>query len=496
MSHQPQQQTLDEMAAEMALSMDLGTGKVIKSSAFPGTLAKGGAAGDLPTGRGGAAGAEGGFTPQAGGQVIDAHVSGGDAAKAFGGGAPNADQMAALLKAGALTGDQVTNASGRQGSPSKTTDDVTNEPKGELGGGAGEGGNLETSADGKTRKRQSGKTGISGGPGDGGQPGEPGLPQQADGATRSRKKGKVGLSKAELGEQIAKAQENLAAAIDLYKAMDEDDDDDEDEVEKGGELEVYEDELIKSLDLLENIAAGTQTQIAADRAEELAKGLEAGTLSAEQMIEFADLMKAAAEADDDDPLVKGGDIDDDDGDDDDIYEVDGDPLHKSYVERLEENPEMAEGFDASPFLRTFAHHQASEIDSLHKSLAAQRDQARQVNVQLAKSLKVMARANVQSQRMIKSLADRLETVENQPLPRVGGAPSAAPLQKSLPNEVGQGVDLSFEQIGDTIVEMAMRGDRAPCGEGLQKSMAEFESTGHISPALYKDVVAWRSQNRR
>jgi hypothetical protein len=474
------QLSLDEMAAQMAENMNLGTsggGPIVKSGAFE----KGGGLGDMPGSRAGSSGAEGGFTPQAGGKVIDA------AAK--GEGAPSAAEL--VSKAGAYTGAKTTMEPGRQGDKPKVIDDTTREPKGEVGGGSGEGGNLGTSGDEGIRGRKSGKIGIAGGEG-GGQPGEPGLPQGADESTRGRKSGKVGINKSVLIAEIAKAQNNLNQLLSLAKADVEievgDDDDDDDEAEKGKTCksdadEVGADELVKALDILENIGEGVAVPAPQERSAALAKGLSDGTLTSEEMVELADLMKASVE---DDDLNKGGEDEDED-------------LNKSFQEQWGSDPENQEDYDASPFLERFGQQTAAGLDqvqeSLSKSLQAQQVERRAFNTQLAKSLKFMAQRNLHQENLIKSLQHRLSQVENTPLPRAGVSGVSA-LNKSMDGEVGAGQQLDFEVIGDTLVDMSMTMEKSPCGEDLRRAMASFETTGDLSKSLYRDVVKFRSENQR
>jgi hypothetical protein len=471
------QLSLDEMAAQMAENMDLGQG-------MGRPIMKSGAHGDMPSARPGRSGAEGGFTPEAGGQVIDA------AAKAEG--APGPAEMVA--KAGAYTGTQTTKEPGRQGDKPKVTDDVTTEPKGEVGGGSGEGGNLSTSGDEGTRGRKPGKVGIEGGGGEG-QPGEPGLPQGQDQATRGRKPGKVGINKSELMAEIAKAQTNLNQLLELAKADVEIEvgDDDDDEAEKGrtcksDDQEVDADELIKALDVLENVGQGLQAPAPQERSAELAKGLADGTLSSEEMVELADLMKAQAEEPDTDPLVKG-----------DADPEPEEPVDKSFQEQFAADPENQDDYNASPFLERFGQQTAAGLDQvqerLSKSLADQQAERRAFNTQLAKSLKFMAQRDVNQERLIKSLQSRLTQVEQTPLPRAG-ATGAQALSKGLDGEVGAGQQLGFEAIGDTLVSMSMTMEKAPCGEDLRRAMAEFEGSGNLSKSLYRDVVKFRHENQR
>lgn len=427
------QLSLDDEAAQMAERL-MGP---------DGRLSKGGAAGDMPVGRGGTMGAEGGFTPQAGGQVIDAQ-----AAKAM----QVDDQMD---KAGAYTGSQVTNEPGRQGMQPQTGDDVTSEPKGETGGGAGDGGNLAQGGDDKTRQRKAGKVG---GMGDGGAEAGKNLAEDEDDKTRKRKSGKVGMAKGG--------------------------DTDEDEMEEScAKSEFNADELIKSLQTLEAVAQGSSVPAPAERREVLAEKLADGTLSKSEMAELSDLMKADQFA----------------ADQMDEAEAE-DELNKSYQEVFSDDPELSEGYEVSPFLERYGQMTAAALDqvqsSLAKSLESHRDHTSAFNAQLAKSLMGMAQLAQSQDVMIKSLVERIDTIEQQPVPRRGVTSQSQILNKSMGgSEVGVSDQLTKSQVADTLEQMAIRGVmNTASGHRIDHAMAMLEQpSGQITKSLYNDVLAWRQQ---
>jgi len=450
------QMSFDDAAADLAATMN-----------FPGSgapLAKGGAAGDMPEGQ---VGAEGGFTGDAGGQVITTNVQG------------------AVNKSG-KTGAAMTSEPGAQNADRRTGAQMTSEPGSETGGGAGSGGNLSQDGDAAMRARKPGQVGVSGGSTGGGN-----LSENEDAAMRGRKDGKVGISKAEAAAMgLSKAQYDMLAERGLIKGCttksddaDMDDETDEDETEKGG---VSANDLMKSLSTLEAVAAGSAIPTTEDRRAELAKGLEAGTLTQDEMVELADLMKAAV-GDIDDPLDKSLDVDDRE-----LEELE--ELDKSFQEQWAE-AEADEGtYDVSPFLERVHQQTAAALDqiqsNLQKSIMAQGKNQTQFNIHLAKSLQGMARLAQGQEELIKSLAERLEVVENQPLPRRGAANvgQARVLQKSIPNEAGTVDQLSRGQILDALEDMALKSDNAPCGEQLTRAMALFESSGQLSKSLYQDIT--------
>jgi hypothetical protein len=479
MADKENQLSLDDQAAQMAASMNFaGAGA---------PLEKGGAAGDMPTGQGSA---EGGFAQDAGGQVITAGVEG------------------AVSKSG-QTGPDVTNEPTAQNQMPQTGDKTTKEPKADAGGGAGDGGNLSQNADEATRARKPGHVGVSGGSTGGG------MPENQDDYLRGRKAGKVGISKAEAFDMgLTKAQYEALAEKGLVKADANNNEEEEEEEEEGAEKgkgkacksEITENDLMKSLETLEAVAAGSAIPTTEDRRMELAKGLEAGTLTQGEMVELADLMKSAtgaieepdADVDPEDLLLKSDpefELDDD-------ADVPLDDLNKSFQEQFADAEEEPGTYDASPFLERLHQQTAAALDqiqgNLQKSMDAQSNHRRNFDVQLAKSLRGMAQQAQNQETLIKSLTERLETVENQPIPRRGiTTPSQAVLNKAMPNEAGSGgQEMSKDQILDTMEAMVLKGmEVAPCGERLDRAVALFESpASEISKSMYQDVINFRNGN--
>jgi hypothetical protein len=447
------QLSLDDQAAQMAEQMS-----------FPGSggpLAKGGGAGGMPAGRGGNTGAEGGFTTDAGGKLIDA-----DAQK---GGAVD-DSGMALGKAGAYTGSDMTSEPGRQGMKPYTGDKVTSEPKAESGGGSGEGGNLAQGGDEGMRARKPGKIG---GMGDGGAEGGKNLSEDEDDSTRKRKAGKVGMAKAGVEEEKDEDE-------DMDKSFDAAD-------------------LIKSLKTLEAISQGSTVQAPAERRAELATKLEDGTLSKSEMIELSELMKASVGGAPEDSLAKSGAADDDEVEDEEDFA-------KSHQDQFADDPEMKEAYEVSNFLERHSQLTAAALDRveerLGKSLEGYRDHSQAFNTQLAKSLMGMAQLAQRQDGMIKSLVERLETVENTPLPRRGVASGreAQVLAKSMEGEVGAGSGasgLTGNQVMDALEQMAMRGiQQTPSGHRIDYAIAQIEHDPgqQIAKSLYNDVATFIQQN--
>lgn len=447
MRNQPQL-SIDEQAARMAEQM----------------LSKGGAAGDLPESR---KEAEGGFTEDAGGMLIDAGQKGSEA-----------------MKSQKATSHQ-TSEPGRQGGEPKTTSAITDEPgHQEAGAKPGEGGNLGTDEDEKIRARKPGQIGVSGG-----SAGK-GMSEDEDDKIRARKPGRVGIQ-GQASESFGKSDDKdeddkdgdkdkfggkkappFGKACGMKKAKDEEDEDekddeDEDETEKGM---VDVDSLMKSLDTLEAIAEGASIPAERDRRAELAEKLALGTLNKSEMSELHDLTKSEPE----------------------VEAVEEELIEKSHQDQFAADPTMSEGYDVSPFLERQSQLLAASLDQIQdrlgKSLSGQHENTRAFNTVLAKSLRGMAQLSRDQSEMIKSLTARLEQVENTPLPRKGHS-SIRTLSKSMVGEVGGGEsELSKSQIFDALESMAMKQDYAPCGIKLTDAVAQFESTGQITKSLMGDVM--------
>jgi hypothetical protein len=445
----------DDAAASMAAAL-----LPLASDKKEGVLAK--SSGGLPDKRSGDDGAEGGLTTTAGGSPMS--ESG--------------------VKKSGKTGTAITAEAGHEGPSGKTGTAVTSEPGEQVGGGAGDGGNLSQSGDASTRKRKSGKVGVSGAPND---PGGARLGEGGDASTRARKGGQVGISKGGTDEE-----ETLQAS---ESARDDEPDDDDDD-DMGKSLGFDEDALIKSMDILDAIASGQDVSPEPDRRAVLAKGLGEGSLTPEEMMEFSSLMAE----DVDEPLVKGEDVDDDFASDA-FDEPDGDdpeePFGKSLQAQMAADPQIQEGYNASAFLERMGNLITHTLDEqrtqLAKSYADREQRARQFNMQLAKSLRVMATQNLGLHRKLSAMQQRLETVESTPLPRVGAGGTVRALRKSFEGDAIEPEQLSRSQVLDTLETMAMHMDNAPCGEPLMRSVAAIERGEQPSRSLYNDVVRFRQE---
>ncbi len=426
-------------------------------------LSKGGAAGDMPMARTGESGAEGGFTPEAGGKVIDANAKGGYGGK---------DDM---NKAG-KTGADVTGEPGAQMQSGKTGDDVTNETKGDDGSPQPGDPGMNQAEDEAIRARKEGKIGVSGGSTGGG------MPENEDEAIRARKAGKAGMAKG------------------LKKNDDEKDDEENGEnMEKMGlhKGDIDADDLMKSIDTLEAMADGSSILAPEERRKELAKSLADGTLSADELAELHGLTGPAGAAKET-PMAKSGETGKEAATD-----ATAETEHQSATELFNEDEDMQKSFDASPFLERMANLTATGLDAaesrLAKSIEEHRDGSRAFNKQLAKSFSGLARLNLEQRDLIKSLEGRLTTVEDTPLPRKGARTGAEAqvLSKGMNDEVGgggQGKTLSRTDLMDGLEDMAKSMAMSPSGFDVQQGMALLEQSGDLPRPLFNDIKLHLQKN--
>lgn len=403
-----------------------------QAAALAKQLMKSNAAGDMPEGQ---LGAEGGLSDDADGKLM-------------------LDSAKKMEKGEAKTGERSSDEPKREGKEALTDGKVTKEPKrDEADGGAGEGGNLSQDEDEKLRAR---KESYSEGPGQGGN-----LDQDADEMLRGRKDGKVGIAKSDSDDE-----------------EDKEEDKEDKDMEKSEDI-VSADALLKSLELLEEAAQLTKVEAP----ETLRKSELVGKLSSGESLsksEWDELQLLSVEETKEETVVKSfqGDFADDD--------------------------EMKKHYDVSSFLERQSQLVAASLDDIQenfqKSLSSQQTHRAKFDTQLAKSLHGMATMLKGQDELIKSqsemitgLQERLENVENQPLPRrsVG---NVGVLKKGGFgwNEEPQ---LSGQQLGDALVEMAQRHEFSPSGVNLMNAVAEFEHSGRITKSLHNEVHDFINKRR-
>jgi len=348
-----------------------------------------------------------------------------------------------------------------------------------------------------------GDDGMGGEPGDGG-----GLDQRGgDASTRARRPGQVGqpardpeagsnLDDEDEDESTLRARRGVGDIVSKGRAKKSDDGDEDDlggdsdeegedmEMGKGG---ITADDLLKSLDALEGVALGSQLAAGPARRKVLARKLLAGTLTKSEMDELHTLTKSDAGEED---LAKS------------YAESEADDLSDAeFSKSLLEDATMQDGFEVSELLERQAQLMAASLDGLAKSVSGAlgnlEGRQRGFNVQLAKSLKGMALLSRSQGELIKSLADRLDYVENQPVGRRGITTNReGVMRKSLSGEAGNGDAPAYTRadLMDGLEVMSKSLDQVG-GISIQHAMAMLESTGEIPRSALNEVLQFRASGR-
>jgi hypothetical protein len=309
------------------------------------------------------------------------------------------------------------------------------------------------------------------------------------------------------GELTKSEQQELNGLLLKAKKSDEDEDEaEEDETEdqekqegeQGEEAEgeksekslassetetIPENVLEKSLDALEQAAAGEQ-EATPDRRAELGAKMATGELTKSEEQELFDLLKSATATEETEGVLSKS---------------------KTTAEQFASNPTVSEAYEVAPFLRTLGDLLGNSLDEIKGDLVKSEASRRTFNIGLAKALHGVGRVVQESAEMIKSLQrenselkDRLESVEQAPMPfkgrtGTGKAPSAKPLRKSFAG--GDDDQLSYDQV-DRGLELLLskslasgRGTIAPCGIDLggPQGMSKWESA-HVLPRELLDDV--------
>ena len=240
---------------------------------------------------------------------------------------------------------------------------------------------------------------------------------------------------------------------------------------------ISEDNLIKALDALEAAANGIGGET--DRRTELAEGLVNATLSKSEQAELIELLGGSEAIDDDDEI------------------------EKSFSEQFANDEKINEvaDVDVSGFIEHQSQLMAKALDGLSERITKSFDNQGTFNKALAKSFRQIGEVVNGQQDLIKSLSDRLGTVESTPLPRKSrSGMTATPLSKSVQGEVGSGDGMSRDQIMGGLTSMVQKSYQgggnglAPCGEDLTVATSMYESSGHISRSLYMDVAKELGKN--
>lgn len=271
-------------------------------------------------------------------------------------------------------------------------------------------------------------------------------------------------------EEKEEGEEKARKGRETGISLSDDKDADDLKKKKACKSNIDEDDLIKALDILDATAAGVSAQ--PDRRAELAAKLADGTIEKSEQAELASLL--GSEEDDTDAEVA-----------------------KSFSEVFAGDEQLRQDYEISPFIERHSQLVAEGLDFLRSSI--EKSEARQgsFNVALAKSFRSIGRTILDQAEMIKSqqgqiqmLTERLGIVERTPVGRKSLSGTAA-LSKSFGGEPEN--VLSRGQIMDGLERLMAKGRSngflAPCGEPIERAVADYETTGKITKSLLADVRA-------
>lgn len=237
----------------------------------------------------------------------------------------------------------------------------------------------------------------------------------------------------------------------------------------GQVAEPTEDELQKALDILAEAA-----QTPEDEKETLLQKALDGTIDEAENARLVELMGGGAE--------------------------DTPALAKSVTTPLqpEVNEKLKKSLDVSDYLDGLYQGITDGMSQLADVIEKSDHRQHNFNVVLAKGVRAIGE-------LMKSLDERLETVENQP---VGGPralksqqQAAAHLKKSFAGQGGAADTLSKSEVMDTLESMHIEsiekgnGGMALCGEDLNKSITKYESTRRLSRPMFEELKTWRANKQ-
>lgn len=270
-------------------------------------------------------------------------------------------------------------------------------------------------------------------------------------------------------KQRANAETDAVKKAKKKGQAEENPEDDDEAKEPYEKALVQEEDLVKSLDILEQVASGTASPDS-DRRAELAQKLTENTLEKGERAELMDLLKA------EEP---------DTGDED---------LSKSFTEIVSDDPQIQEGYDAMEFLERFATLQTGALDQVKEVMEKGFGKQGDFNKAMAHANALMGKVVIGQGALIKSLTERLGIVEKTPMPR-RGVSSAQQLQKStLPT--GDKEQLQYAQVEqgfNAVTQQSIqegRGGMAKCGEDPAEAWAIYSRSGHLSPAMHNEIKSF------
>lgn len=249
------------------------------------------------------------------------------------------------------------------------------------------------------------------------------------------------------------------------KAKGKDDDEDEDEGDEDEEKSITDEDLMKAVEAAQQIAEGNHPKT---RRAELMQKAQASTLEKSERAELIAMLEADEEQGD-----EPGD------------------LEKSFTMAALSDPDIEAGhtaseeFDVSGFLARLAQFVGGGLDQVSGELHKGFENVAQYNRAQAKAGVALAKAISKQHELVKSLTERIDALENQPMPR-RSIPTARALNKSFAgqpeipprHDLVKGLNMLMRQSPD---------GRAPGGWDIAAATCHLETTGEIAPAILAEV---------
>lgn len=257
------------------------------------------------------------------------------------------------------------------------------------------------------------------------------------------------------------------------KGEDKDGEDEEDEMDGGSDeeeegskkSELTDADLKKSIAKLE---AHVQTSDAPTRKASLLAKAQKGELSKSDRDELFGLLGGAAE-------------------------TPKDTLAKSVTEGLQQNDTLQKALDVSDFL-------SEQHAELNKSLTKVCDAIDKSDARNHELSLLMAKAIVDTGKLVKAVSERLGVIEAQPArgPKslgTGQSASGRVIEKSFGGQAPAGEELSKSQIMDGMETMVMKGGtRFRTGEDIATALSRYEQFNQISKGALDEVSGFLKSN--
>lgn len=258
---------------------------------------------------------------------------------------------------------------------------------------------------------------------------------------------------------------------------DEDEDDGDDDVERS--LDLAEDDLSKALDDLETAAAPKGSD---SRKQVLLQKALAGDITDEENGELLGLMKGGAK-----DVPADGHVDE--------VRKSLDPATSDVVQ---------EAFDVTPFLEESYGKVSKALETVAQFQEEGTNAQGEFNTLLAKAMVQVGKNLQESTRMLKAVSARLGVIEHQPArdPKAAGVKPGQVVRKSFAGGGSEGNErLARPEVLGALTDMMQksmsegRRGMSRCGEDLTLATAQFESSGEISKALYREVEGYVGERR-